>query len=152
MSTKFWGIEIWDATGRHYYTEVNVNEDIQHNRPTSSQTTYNSKYPFHIHNGKASYYSGSCTATFIDNTDNCEYDNEKAKEKAAEYTTNIVEWLHNDLTKYLKLSQDFILPVGILGEVKCSIESNNTIDDPFDTKVTFEWEQLADAIRGGEDG
>ena len=87
MSEKFWGIEIWDATGRHYYTEVNISEDIQHNRPTTSQTTYNSKYPFHIHNGKASYYSGSCTATFIDNTDNCEYDNEKAKEKAAEYTT-----------------------------------------------------------------
>ena len=86
---------------------------------------------------------------FIVSTDNCEYDNEKAKEKAAEYTTNILEWLHNDLTKYLKLSQDFILPVGILGEVKCGIESNNTIDDPFDTKVTFEWEQLADAIRGG---
>ena len=76
-------------------------------------------------------------------------DNEKAKEKAAEYTTNILEWLHNDLTKYLKLSQDFILFFFLLGEVKCSIESNNTIDDPFDTKVTFEWEQLADAIRGG---
>ena len=41
------------------------------------------------------------------------------------------------------------MPVGILGEVKCGIESNNTIDDPFDTKVTFEWEQLEDAIRGG---
>ena len=27
MATKFWGIEIWDATGRHYYTEVNISED-----------------------------------------------------------------------------------------------------------------------------
>ena len=52
MSTKFWGIEIWDATGQHYYTEVNISEDIQHNRTTKSQTKYNSKYKLNQNNEK----------------------------------------------------------------------------------------------------
>ncbi len=147
---KFWGIEIYDATGKHYYTDVNINESIQHNRPTSSQTTYYSKYPYHIHTGKASYYSGSCTATFADNIDECKYDNEQAKKMSAEYTTGIIEWLHNDLVKYLKLSKDFIIPVGILDAVKEDIESNSTIDDPYKTTVSFDWEQVAPVVGRSE--
>ncbi len=145
---KFWGIEIWDATGKHYYTDVNINENIQHNRPTSSQTTYFNRYPYHIHSGLPSYYSGSCTATFADNVNECDYDNEQAKRKAAEYTANIMEWLHNDLTKYLKLSDDFIVPIGILETVEGEFDSDSTIDDPWETKVSFNWEQLADVIKG----
>lgn len=148
---KFWGIEIYDATGRHYYSEINVSESIQHNRPTSSQTTYDSKYPYHIHSGKPSYYSGSCTATFIENAeDECIYDNENLSAKAAEFTAGMLEWLHNDLVKYIKFSENFIVPVGILETVKADFESGATIDDPWETSVSFDWEQVAEVIRNKE--
>lgn len=148
---KFWGIEIYDATGKHYYSEVKISESIQHNRPTSSQTTYDSKYPYHIHTGKPSYYSGSCTATFIENAeDECTYEDENLAEKAAEFTAGMLEWLHNDLIKYIKFSENFIVPVGILETVKGDFESGSTIDDPWETSVSFDWEQLAPVLEHNE--
>ena len=47
-STSYRMVEIWDST-HSYKARMNISETIQHNRPTSSQTTMNSKYPFHIH-------------------------------------------------------------------------------------------------------
>ena len=131
-------VEIWDSNA-HYKARMNINETLQHNRPTSSQVTLNSKYPYHIHDGKPSYYSGSCTATFVDNND-CYVTSE---EDVAEFNETIAEWLHNDKTKFLKYSDKTVFPVGILSTVEIS-NSNSTINDKYDTVIKFEWEQIGD--------
>ncbi len=41
---KLWGIKIWDDTGHYYYTEVDISQDVQHNRPTSSHTNNHLNY------------------------------------------------------------------------------------------------------------
>lgn len=132
-------VKIWDATAI-YYARMNINESIQHNRPTSSQTTMNSKYPFHIHNGEPSYFSGSCTATFVDNN-GCYVTSES---DVASFNYKIAEWLHNDRVKYLQYSNSTVFPVGILDTVK--IDTKDTVDNKYDTTVTFDWEQIGTAF------
>lgn len=139
---KFWGVKIWDDDGSYYYTEINVDLPVQHNRPTSSQVVYNSKNPYHIHNGKGFYYSGSASATFAPIED-CEYN---FYDGNTEYILAFLEWLHNDKIKYLQISEKTIIPVGILETVKAAPDNNHTLDDGYKVTVSFDWEQLAPAI------
>ena len=60
---------ISDSEANYYLVEVDISHSVQHNRPTVSQLAYNSKYPFHIHNGQPNYYSGSCTCSFNEKID-----------------------------------------------------------------------------------
>lgn len=145
-----WGIKIWDDTGIYYYTEVDISQDIQHNRPTDSILTYYDKYPYHIHDGAAFYFSGSCSGNFSDNQsgecfEDYNFDEREVKGKVVYntlYQVGFIKWLHNDHMKYLQLSENFVIPVGILGEVKLNTE--HSIDDGYSCTVSFDWEQLAD--------
>lgn len=148
---KLWGVKIWDETGNYFYTEINISQDLTHNRPTESQIGYNSKYPFHTHNGKAFYFSGSCTGNFSDNkSGDCygDYNFGWRDTRNGEiiyntkYQTAFVKWMHNDKTKYLQLSEDLVIPVGILAEIQW--QTDTTVDDGYNCKITFNWEQLAD--------
>ena len=147
---KLYGIKIWDSTGNYFYTEVDVNQSIQHNRPTESQVVYNSKYPYHIHNGKANYFSGTCSGNFSENQGECDTDYNFDYRIDGQgnviyntiYVATFVKWLHNDRIKHLQLAENFIIPVGILGEVQWGVE--HSIEDGETTKVTFNWEQLDD--------
>ena len=147
---KLYGIKIWDSTGNYFYTEVDVNQSIQHNRPTESQVVYNSKYPYHIHNGKANYFSGTCSGNFSENQGECDTDYNFDYRIDGQgnviyntiYVATFVKWLHNDRIKHLQLAENFIIPVGILGEVQWDVE--HSIEDGETTKVTFNWEQLDD--------
>ena len=150
MAEKLWGIKIWDDID-YYFTEVDIAQDIQHNRPTESILTYNSKYPYHIHDGKGFYFSGSCTGNFSDNKSGECYEDYNFDYRVDEnnnyiyntkYQKEFVKWLHNDHIKYLQLSEDLVIPVGILGEITWSTE--RSVDDGYSCKVTFNWEQLAD--------
>ena len=154
-----WGVKIWDATGIYYYTEVNVSQSVQHNRPTGSQVGYNSLYPFHTHNGIASYWSGSCSGNFSDNkSGDCyeDYNFDYRQNLDGSYTYNtkylagFIKWLHNDLTKQLQLSESLVIPVGILGEIQWDTE--HTIDDGEDVTISFDWEQVGDEYSLLEDG
>ena len=139
MSSNNLMVKIWGGGGS-YVARLNIDETVQHNRPTSSQITMNSKYPFHVHNGKASYYSGSCTATFVDNND-CYVTSE---EDVAGFYFRLAEWLHNDSMKFIQFSDNTIIPVGILETVEISTKSDKTINDKYNTIVKFDWEQLRD--------
>lgn len=151
IQPKLWGIKIWDATGNYFYTEVDISTDVQHNRPTGSQVGYNQLYPYHTHNGIASYFSGSCSGNFSDNQSGECYEDYNFDYRVdshgnyiynTKYIKSFVKWLHNDLTKQLQLSEDFIIPVGILGEVKWS--TDHSVDDGYSCKVSFDWEQIGD--------
>lgn len=148
MSEKTWGIKIWDASG-YYLSEINVDQKIQHKRPTSSNELFNSKFPKHTHNGLPSYWTGSCSANFSDNKSGDCPEDYNFGEGNVKYVADFVEWLHNDLVKYLQLSEDFIIPVGILDTVTWDVESGNTVDDGYAITISFDWEQLAPAIIGG---
>ncbi len=142
MSSTFKGVEISDATGIKYFTEINVKQDLDIVSPISSVIPLGSKYPYHTKYGVAHYYTGTVTAAFENNQSN------KCKCEAyaygdTEYRIKFVEWLQNGLTKYLKLSESFILPVTIIGNIKISAE--NTIDDTI-INTSFSWEQCGDAI------
>lgn len=148
---KLWGIKIWDSTGIYYYTEVNISQSIQNNRPTQSQVGLNSKYPFHTHNGIANYFSGSCSGNFSDNkSGECEsdYNFDYRIDRNGNYIYNtkyiagFVKWLHNDRVKQLQLAETLVIPVGILGEVTWSVDKS--IEDGETTQVSFNWEQLDD--------
>lgn len=164
----FSGIEIWDSTGRYYVSVANINNDMQHNRPTSSNLTYNNKYPFHIHDGMPNYFSGSCTATFMENCTSATFDEiqkiiEEGKQEGVQYCCpedvmdaiegeaatfefSFIEWLHNDHVKYLRIVRDWVFPVGILETIDVNIDDSYTADDPWNLTITFNWEQLADKI------
>ena len=149
MADKLWGIKIWDASG-YYMSEIDISQKGQHNRPTGSEKPINSKCPKHTHNGLTSYWSGTCTANFSDNkSGECKSDYNFG-DGNVKYVVDFIEWLHNDLVKYLQLSEDFIIPVGILETVTWDVENKSTIDDGFSITVSFDWEQLAPAIIGGE--
>lgn len=151
MPQKLWGIKIWDDTGIYYFTEVDISQDLQHNRPTESQIGYNSQFPFHTHNGIASYFSGSCSGNFSDNkSGDCyeDYNFDFRVDKNGnyiyntKYQTGFIKWMHNDRIKHLQLSEDLVIPVGILGEIGLSAEKS--IDDGYSCKVSFSWEQLGE--------
>lgn len=148
---KLWGIKIWDDTGNYFYTEVDISQSVQHNRSTESQIGYNQKYPFHTHNGKASYFSGSCSGNFSDNKSGDCYEDYNFGWRNTEtgeviyntkYQTAFIKWMHNDHIKQLQLSEDLVIPVGILGEIQWDTEKS--IDDGHTCKITFNWEQLGD--------
>ena len=160
-------LRIYDAQNS-FATNVKISVGIQHNRPTSSQTTYNSKYPYHIHTGKPSYYSGSCTITYS-NDDEDEEEIDDCDQYVEEYIEalengtmradelvkysnlgfEISEWLHNDLTKYLVIAENITIPIGILGEVKFDISTTQKLDELPECSFSFDWEQVADIIKGG---
>ena len=147
-SEKIWGIKIWDASG-YYMSEIDISQKVQHKRPTGSTELFNGKYPKHTHNGLPSYWLGSCTANFSDNkSGECPSDYNFG-EGNVKYVADFIEWLHNDLVKYLQLSEDFIIPVGILETISWDVENKSTVDDGFSITVSFDWEQLAPAIIGG---
>ena len=56
------------------------------------------------------------------------------------------EWLTNFRTKYLKLSDDLIIPVAVTA-VSWDIE--DTVDSGYSTKVNFEWVQVSDSTVTG---
>lgn len=139
---KFYGVKITDNTGVVYYTEVAVKQDLKHTTNVQTHIPINSKFPYHTLIGKPSYWSGTITGAFENNTNTeCEHDYEFGDTK---YRINFVEWLHNGLTKILYLSEDFVMPVTILSEI--SVENDNTIDDSV-VKVTFQCEQCEERIR-----
>ena len=144
-------VEIWDGVDT-YKARLNIDETLQHIRPTASQITLNSKYPYHIHNGKASYFAGSCTATFTDNEnkeDEC-YDYVTSADDVAMFNYKILEWLHNGETKTLrfhKSNEQF--KVGILETVEITANreytpgGNATTNDKYNSAIKFSWEQIA---------
>ena len=157
-----WGLTISGGNKIYYLTDIDVSHGIQHNRPTTSQTTYYSKYPFHIHNGLPSYYSGSCTCSFAER-DDLEYVDEDCVDDVespadldfsddpiftetgnaiynSAYIDGFIQWLHDDTIKTLRVSRRITIPVGILGEIQWDVDYN--IVDGETIKITFNWEQL----------
>lgn len=154
------GTKIWDDTGC-YFTELTINQSLQHNRPVGSQILIYGTYPQHTHNTRARYFSGSCTGNFSDNQSdevNCEseddYDDTKPTSESpynfgngnVKYVYDFIQWLHNDKLKYLQLSPYLVIPVAILDTIQWNVEDEATIDDGDKIKITFNWEQIADAI------
>lgn len=139
---KFYGVKITDATNIEYYTEVAVKHDLKHTINIQTHIPINSKFPYHTRIGRPSYWSGTITGAFENNTNTeCEHDYEFGD---TNYRISFVEWLHNGLVKTLYLSESFVMPVVILSEI--SVKTDNTIDDPV-VKTTFQCEQCGKRIR-----
>lgn len=138
---KFYGVRITDDTGLVYYTELAVKQDLKHTTNIQTHIPINSKFPYHIRIGEPSYWSGTITGAFENNSGECEHDYEFGDSK---YRIDFVEWLHNGLVKTLYLSESFIMPVVVLSEI--SVETDNTIDDPI-VKTTFQCEQCGERIK-----
>lgn len=138
---KFYGVKLTDATGKVYYTEVNVKQDLTHNISIQTHKPIDSKFPYSTIIGKQNYWSGTLSGAFENNEDGeCEHDYTLGD---ADFRINFVEWLHNGLTKTMYLSESFILPVTILGEVNVSVD--HTIDDPT-ADASFSWHQCGERI------
>lgn len=138
---KFYGVKLTDATGKVYYTEVNVKQGLTHNINIQTHKPISSKFPYSTIIGKNNYWSGTLSADFENNQDGeCEHD---YKFGDANFRIGFVEWLHNGLTKTMYLSESFILPVTILGEI--NVEFDNTIDDPT-ANASFSWHQCGERI------
>ena len=157
-----WGVRISDGLKTYFLQDVDVSHGVQHNRPTASQTTYYSKYPFHIHNGLPSYYSGSCSCSFAESNDfenldeDCIDDVESVEDLDfsddpiftetgnaiynSKYIDEFIQWLHDDKVKTLTLSKHIQILVGILGEIQWDLDYN--ITDGETIKISFNWEQL----------
>lgn len=129
-------VEISDEVGR-YVTEVEINEDVSHKITSNIIETLNTEKPYYIRNGKCSYWSGSVTALFADNTTGeCESDYDFTN---ASFKINCILWMHNGRTKTLKLSNDFILKVAIGNQIQ--IKTEKTIDEES-SSISFEWNEI----------
>lgn len=137
---KFYGVKLTDATGKVYYTEVEVKHDLTHNINIQTHKPIDSEFPYSTRIGKSNYWSGSITAAFENNEGECEHEYDLGD---TAFRIEFIEWLHNGLTKTMFLSESFIIPVTILGEV--NVESDNTIDDPV-VKTSFSWHQCGKRI------
>ena len=135
---KFYGVKITDATGKIYYTEVEVKQDLTHNVDIQVHKPIDSKFPYGTRISKPFYWSGSISAAFENNQGECEHD---YKLGDTAFRIEFIEWLHNGLVKTLYLSESLILPVFILGEI--TTEMDNTIDDSV-VKTSFQWIQCGE--------
>lgn len=138
---KFYGVKITDATNMEYYTEVEVKHDLKHTINVQTHIPINSQFPYHTRIGKPSYWSGTVTGAFENNSGECEHDYEFGD---TDFRLKFIEWMHNGLVKTLYLSESFVLPVVILSEI--NVETDNTIDDPV-VNTTFQWEQCRERIK-----
>ena len=142
----FKAVEISDITGKSYMTEVEVNTDATHRNQSVIEESLNNKFPYYIKTGIASYWTGSVSANFADNQSNpCD---EESKYGEYDLTNDafrfeFVEWMHNGLPKTLKLSNNFIMKVGIGNEI--TLGSDTTVDDET-AKITFQWTQLGERL------
>ncbi len=140
MAEKFYGAQLTDATGKVYYTEVDVKQSLTHKIQVVSSQAVDRKYPRHTIIGKTFFWSGSITAAFENNDGECKHDYKFGDTK---FRIEFIEWLHNGLVKTLYLSDALILPVMIMSEINDEIE--HTIDDPT-VPVSFQWEQCGSRI------
>lgn len=139
MSQKFYGVKITDATGKVYYTEVEVNHNLTHNIKVVSGQPIDSRFPYHTRIGAACYWSGTITGAFENNQNGeCEHDYDFGD---TEFRLEFIEWMHNGLLKTLYLSDNFVIDATILGEIQ--VEAENTVDDAI-VKTTFNWEADSD--------
>lgn len=137
----FYGVKITDATGRTYYTEVNVKQTLTHNTSVQEHKPIDGKFPYVTQISKPFYWSGNITAAFENNQNTeCEHDYDFGD---TAFRLEFIEWLHNGYTKKLYLSEKLILPVAILGEI--NVEADNTIDDSV-VKTSFQWVQVEEKI------
>lgn len=142
---KFYGVKLTDATGKIYYTEVDVKQGLTHNINIQTHKPISSKYPHSIIIGKNNYWSGTLSGAFENNEDGeCIHDYSWGD---ADFRIGFVEWLHNGLTKMMYLSNSFILPITVLGEI--NVEVDHTIDDPV-SNASFSWHQCGDRIYEAE--
>lgn len=150
--TPLWGNKIWGDDGIYYYTEIDAAQSIEHFVPTESQDPYNSRYPWVIHNGKAKYYKGSVTGNFSDNqSTECHADyNFTYHEKNGvvyynvKYQDAFIQWMHNRKTKYLQISEQLVIPIAVMDTIQW--ETEHTVDDGFNNKISFNWKQVADTF------
>ena len=141
---KFYGVRLTDATGKVYYTEVEVKHGLTHNKNVQVHFPIDSETPYHTTIGKQSYWSGTITGAFENNEGECEHDYQFGD---TAYRIEFIEWLHNGLVKTMYLSESFIIPVMILSEI--NVETDNTVDDLI-VKTTFQWNQCGKRIYNAE--
>ena len=139
----FYGVAIWDSENPSspYWTEVSVNQSIQKVFKAIVNEPVNQRYPVVIYPSATNYMSGSASGNFADNSDPCNIDFDNTLWKL-----QFTEWLTNFRTKYLKLSDDLIIPVAVTA-VSWDIE--DTVDSGYSTKVNFEWVQVSDSTVTG---
>lgn len=133
--SKFYGVEIWDATNlnNHWYTDVDVNHTIKPEFDAIVQKTINSKYHYVIYPSNVDCLSGTATGNFADNSE-CEinWDN-------TQWKLSFMRWLKNKRTKWLKLSDELILQVAI---TEINFETDTVVNDNFSSKITFSWVEV----------
>lgn len=152
MADSLWGIKIWGDDGRYFYTEVDISQSISHFVPTESTDPYNKRHPWVIHNGIASYYKGRVSGNFSDNQSTECYSDYNFGEHTVNgityhnvcYMDEFIQWLHNRRTKWLQLSEQFVIPISVMDTIQW--ETDKSIDDGWGCKVSFDWEQVADAF------
>ena len=88
---KFYGVKLTDATGKVYYTEVNVKQGLTHNINIQTHKPLSSKFPYSTIIGKNFYWSGTHSGAFENNEDGeCIHDYVLGD---ADFRIGFVEWL-----------------------------------------------------------
>lgn len=141
MAEIYGAVSIWDSTNPEtpYYTTVDIKESITMKNPVVIIYPMNTEYPTAIGTSKQHGMSGSVTGNFSDNTSG-ECSEDYAFENDTSFKLTMLNWLVNGRTKYLKLSEDLIIPVAINADVTWEI--NSTIDAGYETTISFEWVQI----------
>lgn len=147
---SFSGVKLTDATGQEFLVFGNIDFPFDSKRPIGEVIPVDSKYPVPTKTGRANYFEGNLSGVVTDNNIACE-DFKIGINTPKEFWFHIkfTKFLHNGLTKYMYLADDFIIPICIRDTVSQSL--NNGID--FNgTEPQFGWFQVGDIIGYIENG
>lgn len=129
IKTWFDGIFIVDKKN-NYSTRLNIDISTQKNKPTTVVNTLGRKYPFVIQNGENNYYSGSVTAEFYKNKNNCDFD----IENSYIYREEFMDFLYNGKPKLLKNDDGRMWMISVIDS---SPENKDTHPDKISTSFNF---------------
>ncbi|MBR0596968.1 hypothetical protein [Sinanaerobacter chloroacetimidivorans] len=133
--SEFEGIFILEKD-RVFKTILDIELQSQKNRPNTIVNTIDRKYPFVVSNGQNNYYSGSVSATFIEQDNNSDFkinDGWKFRE-------SLMEFLQNGKPKILKYDDGRMWLVSIVDN-----PSEQPDGHPQKITTTFNWVETGDA-------
>ena len=138
VTIKEYGVTLWDKNQGYVYGYLNYEKSAPTLNTTSTVVqTLNSKTPFIVNNIEQEYYTGTISATFVEENDDYEFGYDF--KTAWNYRNNLKKWLTNKKPKLLIFADGRKFIIIINSDVSESIQRNinNVI-------TNFNWIEIAE--------
>lgn len=138
VTIKEYGVTLWDKNQGYVYGYLNYEKSTPTLNTTSTIVqTLNSKTPFIVNNIEQEYYTGTISATFVEENENMNWGYDFTN--AVQYRISFKEWLYNGQPKILTFINGNKYIISISGNISDNLEGD------FDNIITtFNWYEIAE--------